>query len=127
MGAQSTGRVIEPALERFAELLRKEVDAVRVLLFGSHARGQASAQSDYDIIVVSPRFAGVPSRDRGLDLRRLWRAAGGYGPMDIICLTPDEFASAQHRITLVAAVMPEAIDLLPAIDQAGSDAAATTT
>lgn len=34
--------------------------------------------------------------------------------MDLICLTPEEFEQARHRITLVAAVLPEAIDLLPA-------------
>ena len=33
--------------------------------------------------------------------------------MDLICLTPEEFAEAQRRITLVAAVLPEAIELLP--------------
>jgi hypothetical protein len=33
--------------------------------------------------------------------------------MDLICLTPEEFENALHHITLVAAVLPEAIDLLP--------------
>lgn len=32
--------------------------------------------------------------------------------MDLICLTPEEFAEAQERISLVAAVLPEAVDLL---------------
>ena len=37
---------------------------------------------------------------------------GGDAPLDLICLTPDEFESAKRRITLVAEVLPEAIDLL---------------
>jgi hypothetical protein len=32
--------------------------------------------------------------------------------MDLICLTPEEFEEASRRITLVSAVLPEAIDLL---------------
>ena len=103
---------VEPALKRFAQRLREGIEAERVLLFGSHARGQAYPQSDYDIIIVSRQFAGVHPLDRGLQLRELWYEAGGYGPMDLICLTPDEFEQARNGITLVAAVLPEAIDLL---------------
>ena len=33
--------------------------------------------------------------------------------MDLICLTPEEFEEARQKITLVAAVLPETIDLLP--------------
>jgi hypothetical protein len=33
--------------------------------------------------------------------------------MDLVCLTPAEFAEAQQRISLIAAVLPEAINLLP--------------
>lgn len=33
--------------------------------------------------------------------------------MDLSCLTPEEFALARERITLVAAVLPEALELLP--------------
>ncbi|HUG16642.1 MAG TPA: hypothetical protein VMM78_16680 [Thermomicrobiales bacterium] len=32
--------------------------------------------------------------------------------MDLICLAPEEFELAKTRITLVATVLPEAIDLL---------------
>jgi predicted nucleotidyltransferase len=85
-----------------------------VLLFGSRARGQADQGSDYDLIVVSPRFAGVEPLRRAARLRQLWYGVGGEGPMDLICLTPEEFALAQGRITLVAAVLAEAVDLLSA-------------
>ncbi len=32
--------------------------------------------------------------------------------MDLLCLTPDEFALAKGRATVVAAVLPEAVSLL---------------
>ncbi len=37
--------------------------------------------------------------------------------MDLFCLTPDEFAVAQQRITLIASVLPESIDLLASLKQ----------
>ena len=104
---------IDPVLTHFAAQLHERVGASRVLLFGSHARGEAHDDSDYDIIVVSRQFDGVEPLRRGVGLRRIWYQAGGEGPMDLLCLTPEEFALAQQRITLVAAVMPEAIDLFP--------------
>ena len=104
---------IDPALLRFALWLREDLGAKRVLLFGSHARGQAYHDSDYDLIIVSERFAGVHRLERGYGLRQLFYDEGGHAPMDLICLTPEEFERAQSRITLVAAVLPEAIDLLP--------------
>lgn len=109
-------------LTRFAQTLRDQIGAECILLFGSRARGGARPDSDYDLIIVSPRFADVAAMQRGIGLRQLWYAAGGDGPMDLICLTPEEFVRAQRRITLVAAVLPEAIDLLPQPAAAGSSA-----
>lgn len=104
---------IEPALLTFATMLRERVGARRVLLFGSHARGRASPDSDYDLIVVARDFAGIAPASRAVGLRQFWYQAGGEGPLDLICLTPEEFARAHDRITLVATVLPESIDLLP--------------
>jgi predicted nucleotidyltransferase len=102
------------ALKRFAQHLSEELEASRVLLFGSRARGQERRDSDYDLIIVSPRFAGVESMRRSIGLRQIWYQVGGHGPMDLVCLTPEEFAEALRRISLIAAVLPDAIDLLAA-------------
>ena len=102
----------EPALIRFAQRLRHDIGAERVLLFGSQARGEAAGDSDYDLIIVAQSFATIPRLKREAGLRRLFYAVGGNAPMDLICLTPAEFASALARPTLIAAVLPEAIDLL---------------
>ena len=109
----ATHPALEPPLTAFAGRLRERIGAQRVVLFGSRARGQTGHDSDYDLIVVSPRFAAVEPLRRAIGLRQLWYEVGGQGPMDLICLTPDEFAAAQRRITLVAAVLPEAIELVP--------------
>ena len=103
---------IEPALKRFAERLRTVKGATKVLLLGSQVTGQARPDSDYDLIVVSPQFEDVPRPLRSLDLRDMWYASGGRAPMDLFCLTPDEFEIARQQITLVAAVLPHSVSLL---------------
>lgn len=112
MDQQATLKTIDPALLRFAERLQVDLGAQRVLLFGSHARGAAAPDSDYDLIVVSERFEPIPLLRREFGLHDLFYAVGGDAPLDLICLTPDEFEQARQRITLVSAVLPEAIDLL---------------
>jgi hypothetical protein len=101
------------ALARFGEALHDQIGATRVLLFGSRARRTQHKYSDYDLIVVSPQFASIHLLKRGQDLRQLWYGVGGDGPMDLICVTPEEFAMDRQRASLIAAVLPEAIDLLP--------------
>lgn len=103
---------IEPAVRRFAARLHDTVGAEQVLLFGSQARGTAARDSDYDLIIVSNRFRSIPRLERGKGLREIFSEAGGRAPLDLICLTPEEFEEARGQITLVQAVLPEAIDLL---------------
>jgi predicted nucleotidyltransferase len=105
---------LDRVVYRFAERLRATHGATRVLLFGSYARGNAYYDSDYDFIIVSPQFEDVHRLKRGIGLWDVWSEVGGRAPTDFICLTPEEFETASHRITLIQAVLPEAIDLLPA-------------
>ncbi len=56
-----TTKLQSPATDaRLAELVRRLVEAYepeRIYLFGSHARGDAGADSDYDLLVVVPEAA----------------------------------------------------------------------
>ncbi len=103
---------LDPSIKRFAERLRDQIGAQRVLLFGSQATGRAQPDSDYDLIIVADSFRAVSKFERHTGLRRIFRSAGGSAPLDLFCLTPEEFDWASTHITLVHAVLPEAIDLL---------------
>ncbi len=120
MDRQRVPATVDSAVNRFAERLRDELGAERVLLFGSHATGRAAPDSDYDLIIVAERFRDIPRLRRQLGLRDLFYGVGGHAPMDLICVTPEEFEEARQRITLIAAVLPEAIDLLPAREASAS-------
>jgi predicted nucleotidyltransferase len=113
VGSERARATIDPAVARFAERLRDDIGAERVLLFGSYARGTAYWDSDYDLIIVADHFKSIPRLERSIGLHDLFYEVGGNAPMDLICLTPEEFERARQRIGLISAVLPESIDLLP--------------
>jgi uncharacterized protein len=74
---------ISPLLERIIDAWHPE----QVWLFGSRARGDATAQSDWDLLVVLPDEAGDDALDP-LVAWRLRKAVGAYA--DIMpCLSHD--------------------------------------
>ena len=54
-------------VQSLASCIAKEIGPRRIILFGSHARGQAGPDSDVDLLVVTDRPAG---NDASLNLRR---------------------------------------------------------
>lgn len=69
--------MVDPAIHRIAENYLQRLSALGVpvergVIFGSHVRGTATAWSDIDLLVVSPRFDAPRTRE---DLNLLWRTA----------------------------------------------------
>jgi hypothetical protein len=102
----------DSAIRRFARRLRDDLGVERVLLFGDHLTGAATEESEYRLILIGDHFAGQPLPDRPIGLHEHFYDAGGDAPLDLICLTPEEFEAAKGRASLVRAILPEAIDLL---------------
>jgi hypothetical protein len=100
------------AIRGFARRLQEDLAVERVLLFGEHTMGCASLEDEYRLILVGRQFDGVALPDRPVGLHDYFYEVGGNAPLDLICLTPDEFEVAKSRASLVRAVLPEAIDLL---------------
>jgi uncharacterized protein len=75
--------------ESLQELVRRIVDLVhpiRIVLFGSAARGQAGADSDLDLLVVVP--SGTHRRRVA---QEIYRRIGGLGiAFDVLVATPDD-------------------------------------
>ena len=65
--------------------LAKAAPDARVILFGSHARGQARPGSDLDLLVIEPKL-----RSRRAEFVRLREALGAIGvPVDLIVVSAD--------------------------------------
>jgi len=67
-------------------------------LFGSRARGDHLEESDWDIVLISPDFAGIPFPHRGtfvLERSNLRR-------VDLFCYTSDEIKERADEIGIVA-------------------------
>ena len=99
---------LEPFVHDFARCLHDEIGAKKVILFGSRARGDWLHESDYDFVVVSPRFEGIPFYSRPVDLYQYWT---GHPGVELLCYTPDEFERKRRQISIVREAVREGIEL----------------
>lgn len=86
---------LEDILNRFRrELERTGIKVDRILIFGSHARGEAQEGSDVDLIIVSEDWSRYSGRERlellGIVAARIMESVQAQG------FTPDEVAG--HKL-----------------------------
>lgn len=85
-----TAQVDDALLQRMTAALVEAADPEQVILFGSHARGEAGPDSDIDLIVVEAEPFG-PDRDVRLEEARLRRALPGFDvSVDILVFSRDD-------------------------------------
>jgi predicted nucleotidyltransferase len=72
-------------IEESGRRIGREFGADRVILFGSHARGEVTTDSDVDILVIGP-FEGR-SVDRSVEIRMQLRPAF---PVDLLVRSPEK-------------------------------------
>lgn len=70
------------------EKIVRDYGPERVVLFGSYAYGEPTADSDVDLLVV--KATSERPFDRALKVRRLLRGTERRVPIEFIILTPDE-------------------------------------
>ena len=75
-------------IEQFGKRIGEQFGAEKVILFGSHAEGTATEDSDVDLLVVAE--TSLPPRKRYGAVRRL--VANVPASFDIVVKTPDEYA-----------------------------------
>ena len=106
------GRIADPLVRRFAARylprLRRRYQPELVLVFGSRVRGEALAESDLDLLVVSERFRGVSFLERAsallADLDLPFSA-------DVLCYTTEEFARKRREHGIVSLALEEGLRL----------------
>jgi predicted nucleotidyltransferase len=83
--AQQRGLLIERELNRMMELLIRDYEPEKLILFGSAAQGQFHAWSDLDLVVI--KKTSKPLLERIEEVLRLVRPKVG---LDVIVYTPEE-------------------------------------
>lgn len=77
-------------ISQMAECIVKEVNPVRIILFGSAARGTLNKDSDIDLLVVEDTPFGE-GRSRFRETGRINRALAGFGvAKDVLVYSIDE-------------------------------------
>ena len=84
--------VTEKKLKTIAHKIAQETGAVKIILFGSYALGEATSDSDVDLLVIME--TNLPPAERRISISRLLRPRPF--PVDILVYTPSEI---QQRIT----------------------------
>ena len=93
--------VSEKVLAEMVQAIVREVDPEQIYLFGSHARGEARADSDVDLLVVEREPFG-PRHSRFQQINRLYRALSSFRiPKDILLYSRDEFAKWRNSLNHV--------------------------
>jgi predicted nucleotidyltransferase len=83
--------VLAPAIEKLPEaiaLLVSGFDPLRIIVFGSHARGEAHPDSDVDLIVVVPHLGD--KRETAVGMAKALREL--HAAIDVVPTDPDEIA-----------------------------------
>ncbi len=89
---------------KVAMLIATEVNAERVILFGSHARGEANENSDVDFMIIAE--SNMPRFKRTRELYKLFKPYP-FG-MDLIVYTPQEFERGKRSpVSFVSTVLRE--------------------
>jgi uncharacterized protein len=118
MGPLSTSkhpvdRVRDTVAARFLRQVWAEIDRryspQHVILFGSRATGNARADSDMDLILVSPYFEGKPFTERTREFLSEIRPYEYGLALDVLCYTPEEFEVMSTGIGMVAEAVKEGI------------------
>jgi predicted nucleotidyltransferase len=83
-------QVTEKLIQEMTDLIVREVKPRKIILFGSHARGTFSADSDLDFIVVEDGPFDA-QRSRRAEMTRLGNIMFDYFiPIDFLVFTPQE-------------------------------------
>lgn len=85
---------VEREIQRIVRRIVRQFHPERVILFGSHARGEAGPDSDVDLLVVMP-FQGL-RHHKQVEIRVALHDV--RLPVDIIVTRPEDFAWRQKVV-----------------------------
>ena len=104
MDSTTTQQTLKPFLKR----VQRAFSPVRIILFGSRARGDAAAHSDYDLLIISPAFEQIAFYERHV---RVYQLLHERIEVDVICLTPSEYRRRSRKISIIREAAREGVEI----------------
>lgn len=103
------GERTDTRIEDFIVKVRARHGITQAIFFGSRARGDYLADSDNDIVLVSPDFEDIFFSQRSALMYEFWT----HWPFDIepLCYTPEEFERKKAPIGIVSEAVKEGVAL----------------
>ena len=86
-----------PVQETIREMVRRiaaQFHPDKIILFGSHARGDGRLDSDVDLLVVMPVTGSKRRKASEIDLALADRKL----PLDLLVVTPEEFERGRNQV-----------------------------
>ncbi len=85
----------------------KEIEPEKVLLFGSRVTGNATDDSDIDVIIISKAFREIPFIKRA---EKVLKIARFPKHVDYLCYTPEEFERMKNTSSIIQEAMEQYIE-----------------
>jgi len=99
-------RAIEIAKKIKENLEKKGIRVEKIILFGSRAKENYKKESDYDFIIISKDFEGIPI------FKRIEMVLDIKENIDVICLTPEEFEREKNFLgSIVSYAVREGVEI----------------
>jgi predicted nucleotidyltransferase len=115
------GANVQRSIEEMVRRIVASFDPDRIVLFGSHARGSAGADSDVDLLIVMP----VSGSKRKLAIEIERKLLGCGVSKDVIVVTPEEVERYRDVVgTIIYPALREGTVLYERAERGESEAAA---
>jgi len=107
--AKLLSKRVKNFIKDYIKTLRPYIKVEKVILFGSHARGEAHRDSDIDLIIISPDFKKMDFMKRLIWLSKMRRERFINRPMDIFGYTKEEFEKLSKESIVLSEAKKEGI------------------
>ena len=97
-------------VREFRDRLTHDFKVEKMVLFGSRARGDYRAESDWDLIIISSDFTGIRFIDRIPRMVHYWDYQK-YESFEPLPYTPEEFERKRHEIGIIQEALKEGIEI----------------
>jgi len=103
MTTTPSAAISEALLQQMAAEIQQEIPGAEVLLFGSHARGEAGPESDLDLLITA-NDGWLAQHSRFETLGRLWRKLAHHRiPIDLLLYSRSQVEERRHWLSHVIA------------------------